>query len=146
LSRVTAGELMTTPVIAVSVDHSVAAAWAMLRGRRLHHLVVLDERGLVAVVDDRILAGDWPAGKSEAAPSARVGDVATRGGVRCVRPDQPAAAVARVMADGQCDAVPVVTAAGVLVGLVTAGDLVAAVARGAVGVAAGVGPVEAWRS
>ena len=36
------------------------------------------------------------------------------------------------MADGHCDAVPVVTVAGVLLGLVTATDLVAAVARGAV--------------
>ena len=56
VSHVTAEELMTTPVIAVTVDHSVAAAWEAMRERRVHHLVVLDEHGLVAVLDDRILA------------------------------------------------------------------------------------------
>jgi CBS domain-containing protein len=35
------------------------------------------------------------------------------------------------MMEGRCDAVPVVTAAGILLGLVTATDLVAALARGA---------------
>ena len=141
VSQVTVGELMTTPVIAVTVDHSVAAAWEAMRARRLHHLVVLGEQGLVAVLDDRTLAAHWPAGGPEAAHSARVGELASRG-VRSVRPDQPATAVARLMAEGHCDAVPVVTAAGMLVGLVTAADLVTAVARGAVPVAAGVGSGE----
>jgi CBS domain-containing protein len=40
------------------------------------------------------------------------------------------------MAGGHRDAVPVVTAAGVLLGLVTATDLVAAIARGGLLVAA----------
>ena len=57
-----------------------------------------------------------------------------------MRPDQPATAVARAMADGHCDAVPVVTVAGVLLGLATATDLVAAVARGALPVAAQADP------
>ena len=135
VSQATAEELMTTPVIAVTVDHSVAAAWEAMRERRLHHLVVLDEHGLVAVLDDRTLAAHWPAGGPEAPHSARVGDLARRG-VRCVRPDQPATAVAGVMADGHCDAVPIVNTAGVLLGLVTATDLVAAVARAALPVPA----------
>jgi CBS-domain-containing membrane protein len=40
------------------------------------------------------------------------------------------------MADGHCDAVPIVNTAGVLLGLVTATDLVAAVARAALPVPA----------
>jgi len=139
VSCATVGELMTTPVIAVTVGHSVAAAWEAMRVRGIHHLVVLGEQGLAAVLDDRTLAVHWPAGGPEAPHSACVGDVVTRG-VRSVRPDEPASAVARVMADGHCDAVPVVTAAGMLVGLVTATDLVTAIAHGAVPVAAGVGP------
>ena len=43
------------------------------------------------------------------------------------------------MADLHCDAVPVVTVAGVLPGVLTATDLVAAVARGELPVAAQVG-------
>jgi CBS domain-containing protein len=135
IAQPTAGELMTSPVVAVTVDHSVAAAWEAMRERRVHHLVVLDEHGLAAVLDDRTLAAHWPAGGPEAPHSARVGDLVARG-VHSVQPDQPATAVARVMADGHLDAVPVVTAAGVLLGLVTATDLVAAIARGALPVAA----------
>jgi CBS domain-containing protein len=138
MTQATAEELMTTPVIAVTVDHSVAAAWEAMRERRVHHLAVMGEHGLVALLDDRTLAAHWPAGGPEAPHSTRVGDLAARG-VRCVRPDQTAAAVAGVMADGHCDAVPVVTVAGVLLGLVTATDLVAAVARGALPVAAHAG-------
>jgi CBS domain-containing protein len=141
MSQATAEELMTTPVIAVTVDHSVAAAWEAMRERGVHHLVVLDEHGLAAVLDDRTLAAHWPAGGPEALHSARVGDLVARG-VRCVPPDQTAAAVARVMADGRCDAVPVVTVTGALVGLVSATDLVTAVARGALPVPA---DAESWK-
>jgi predicted transcriptional regulator len=41
----------------------------------------------------------------------RIGDIIQRG-VRCVRPETPAAAVAQVMVEDGCDAVPVVTSAG----------------------------------
>jgi CBS domain-containing protein len=136
--EVCAGQLMSTPVVAVTTEHSIAAAWEAMRERRVHHLVVLDGHRLAAVLDDRTLAARWPAGGPDVAHSIKVGDVVSRG-VRSVLPDQPASAVARVMTEGRCDAVPVVTAPGVLVGLVTATDLIAAVARGAVSVAADSG-------
>jgi CBS domain-containing protein len=134
--------LMSTPVVAVTTEHSVAAAWEAMRQRRVHHLVVLDEHGLTAVLDDRTLAARWPAGGPEIAYSVKVGGLVSRG-VRSVLPDQPASAVARVMTEGRCDAVPVVTAAGALVGLVTATDLVAGVARGVLPVAVDSGVVTA---
>jgi CBS domain-containing protein len=136
--EVCAEQLMSTPVVAVSADHSIAAAWEAMRARRVHHLVVLDPHGLAAVLDDRTVAAWWPGGGPEVAHSTKVGDLVSRG-VRTVLPDQPPRAVARVMAEAHCDAVPVVTAAGTLIGLVTATDLVAAVARGAVPVAADSG-------
>jgi CBS-domain-containing membrane protein len=132
---VTAAQLMSTPVVAVTAEHSLAAAWEAMRERQVHHLVVLDQYGLAAVLDDRTLAAHWPSGGPEAPHRTQVGDV-VRHGVACVQPDDPAAAVARVMTGGRCDAVPVVTAGGVLLGLVTATDLVAAVARGSAPVAA----------
>jgi CBS domain-containing protein len=125
-----AEQLMSTPVLAVTAEHSLPAAWQAMRERQVHHLVVLDEHGLAAVLDDRTLAARWPAGGPEVAYSMRVGALVTRG-VRSVLPDEPASAVARIMMEGRCDAVPVVTAAGILLGLVTATDLVAALARGA---------------
>ena len=137
-SEVCAEQLMSTPVLAVTVEHSLAAAWEAMRERRVHHLVVLDQIGLAAVLDDRTLAAQWPAGGPEVAYSVKVGDLVARG-VRSVLPDEPVSAVARIMTEGRCDAVPVVTAAGILLGLVTAADLVAAVACGAVPVAADSG-------
>jgi CBS domain-containing protein len=56
-----------------------------------------------------------------------VGDVVSHG-VHCVRPDASIRVVAQVMRRTRSDAVPVITAAGELVGLVTATDLVAVLA------------------
>ena len=128
---VTAAQLMSGPVIAVTTEHSLAVAWETMRQRRVHHVAVLAEDGLSAVLDAVTLAGHWPAGGPEAPHEHRVGEVVTHG-VRCADPDDPATEVARLMVDGGCDAVPVVTATGVLLGLVTATDIVAAVARGTV--------------
>jgi CBS-domain-containing membrane protein len=138
---VSAEQLMSTPVVGVTAEHSLAAAWAAMRESRVHHLVVLDEYGLAAILDDRTVLAEWPAGGPEAPHRRQVGEV-VRPGVRCVGADEPAAAVARVMAESQCDAVPVVDRRGVVLGLVTATDLVAAVARDAVSVAPGLGSCE----
>lgn len=136
VSEVSAGQLMSSPAVALTTRDSVAAAWEAMRTRRVHHLVVLDDYGVAAVVDDRTLAAQWPADGPEAAHSTRLGKFIVRG-VRCVLPDEPAIAVARIMAEGPCDAVPVVSTSGALLGLVTATDLVAAVARRTITVIAG---------
>src|SRR5215212_2259964 len=112
-AEVTAGRLMSTPVVAVTVDHSLAAAWEAMRQHRVHHVAVLDDLGLAAVLDDRTVAAEWPPGGPDAPHRRRIGDIVERG-VRCVLPETPAAAVARVMLEVGCDAVPVVTSAGVL--------------------------------
>ena len=125
-----ASDVMSSPVVAVTAEHSVAAAWEAMRQRRVHHLVVLDDFGLAAVVDDRTLAAHWPSGGPEAPHDQRVGRLVQHG-VRCVSPDASAGEVAAVMVETRCDAVPVVTSSGIVVGLVTAADLVAAIARGA---------------
>ena len=119
---------MSSPVVAVTSEHSLAAAWETMRRRRVHHLAVLDDHGLAAVLDDRELAARWPSGGPEVPHTMRVGDVMRRG-ARCALPDQPVRAVARMMLEECCDAVPVVTRAGVVVGLVTATDLVGLLAR-----------------
>ena len=125
---VTAAEVMSSPVVAVTSDHSLAAAWDTMRRRRVHHLAVLDDHGLVAVLDDRELAARWPSGGPDVPHTVRVAEVMRRG-ARCALPEEPVQAVARMMLDGQCDAVPVVTRSGVVVGLVTATDLVGMLAH-----------------
>lgn len=127
-SIVTAADVMSSPVVAVTAEHSLAAAWETMRQRRVHHLAVIDHRGLAAVLDDRELAARWPAGGPEVPHSMRV-EAVMKWGVRCALPDEPLWAVARMMVEGRCDAVPVVTGDGVVLGLVTATDLVGFLAR-----------------
>jgi CBS domain-containing protein len=55
-AEMAAGRLMSTPVVAVTIDHSLAAAWEAMRHRRVHHVAVLDDLGLAAVLDDRTVA------------------------------------------------------------------------------------------
>ncbi|HEY6749605.1 MAG TPA: CBS domain-containing protein, partial [Mycobacteriales bacterium] len=132
---VSAEQLVSTPVVAVNAEHSFAAAWEAMRQRQVHDLVVLDDDyGIAAVLDDRTLAAGWPGGGPEAPHRSQVGELVQHG-VRCVGPGELAAAVARVMTESRCDAVPVVSRNGMVLGLVTATDLVAAVAREAVVVA-----------
>jgi CBS domain-containing protein len=135
---VSAEQLMSTPVVGVTAEHSLAAAWTAMHDQHVHHLVVLDEYGLSAVLDDRTVLAEWPAGGPDAPHRRLVGDVVQHG-VRCVGPEEPASAVARIMAEDRCDAVPVVSRSGIVLGLVTAADVVAAVAREAVVVAPRVG-------
>jgi CBS domain-containing protein len=98
-----------------------------MRAHQVHHIAVLDARRVVAVLDDRTVATNWPAGGPEAPHRRFVGEIISRG-VHCVLPDAPIALVAQVMRRTRSDAVPVITATGELVGLVTATDLVAAMA------------------
>ena len=128
---VTAGELMSTPVVAVTVDHSLAAAWEAMRHQRTHHVAVLRDSRVAAVLDDRTVAAEWPGGGPDTPHRCRVGDI-VRPGPPCVLPQTPAALVARTMIEAGADAVPVVDRSGALIGLVTSTDLVAAVAAGVV--------------
>jgi CBS domain-containing protein len=123
----TAAEVMSTPVVAVSLQHSLIEAWEAMRARRMHHVAVVDGTRIVGVLDDRAVAAAWPAGGPEAPHVRRVADVLASG-VCCVLPEVSVTVVAQVMRRGGCDAVPVVDAGGQLVGLVTATDLVAVLA------------------
>lgn len=84
--------------------------------RGVHHVAVVDPRErVIAVLDDRTVNANWPAGGPDAPHHRRVGDVVETG-ARCVVPEAPAAVMARAMVDAHTDPVPVVTAAGELIG------------------------------
>ena len=121
---------MSTPVVAVSPGHSLADAWEAMRSRGTHHVAVVDQAQIVAVLDDRTIAAGWPTGGPEAPHRRRVAEVMLPR-VWCVLPETPVAVVARVMRRADADAVPVVDAAGTLLGLVTATDLVGVLADAA---------------
>jgi CBS domain-containing protein len=124
---VTAEQLMSTPVIAVTPGHDVASVWEVMRTRHIHHVPIVEDGRVVAVLDDRTVAAHWPIGGPEAAHQVEAGQIATFG-AQCVLPDAPVRVIAQVMRRAQADVVPVVEPGGRLLGLVTATDLVAALA------------------
>ena len=128
LARVTAGDLMTSPVRLIDAEESLwHAAQRLLEAGPDTRFVVLDDRRPVGVIDQRTLAEAWPHGPF-ASRHRTVGRI-TPGRVRTVFPEVGAAQVAAIMHDHGVDAVPVVDRRGNVIGLVTAQDLLGVFAR-----------------
>ena len=124
----TAAEVMSSPVVTVSKHETLWDAWGLLYRSGLRHLVVLDGTRCVGVIDDRRIVAEWPLGP--ATPHRRtVSEVMSRR-CRVVIPATPISVVARIMLDERTDAIPVVTDAGDILGLITATDIVNLVASG----------------
>jgi acetoin utilization protein AcuB len=117
----TAADVMSAPVVTVSVNDSLWEAWSLLYRSGFRHLVVVDGLRVRGVLDDRRITAEWPIGAL--GPHHRtVGEVVTRR-VHCVLPETPVRVLAGVMLDDRTDAVPVVTQGGEILGLVTTTDL-----------------------
>ena len=116
----TVADVMTTDLVTVSDDETVAAVWELLARSRFHHLPVMRGTRCVGVVDDRALLRTWTPGSGrtkrivrEVLPPRTVEVEAT------ATLDQAAEA----MRSYDVDAVPVV-GDGRLIGLVTVRDLI----------------------
>ena len=125
-SRLRADDVMTTWLLVVEADDDCSTAWQAMGGSGAHHLPVLEAGRLVAVLSEGDLAADQVAW-SLAGRRRRVRDLPVRPPVQ-VRPDAPLSVVARAMSAGGTDAVVVAGEDGELLGLVTARDLVEALA------------------
>jgi Mg/Co/Ni transporter MgtE len=82
----------------------------------------MDGNRPVGVVNETMIAAQWPCGPLNAA-RREIQDL-TLGRVHTVLPDVDVRKVAEIMLSDAVDAVPVVTPRGVIVGLVTTQDLV----------------------
>lgn len=121
-----ARDLMSSPVFTVSPDETAWDAWHVMTTAKVRHVVLTVAGHCVGIVDDRTLLGLWPMGPIAIRQSRIVDFVRHR--TSCVLPGTPVREIARVMVEDGVDAVPVVDDEGVLVGLVTTSDVVAAVA------------------
>lgn len=93
----------------------------------IRHLVVVSDGRCLGVLDDREVFAQWPMGPL-ALRRQRITEMIRRR-TTCVLPGTELRDVARIMNEDRIDAVPVVDDAGRVVGVVTAGDVAAAVAR-----------------
>lgn len=122
-----ADAIMSSPVITVAQDQSLWDAWTRMSGSGVRHVVVTDRDRCVGVIDDRRLVAAWPQGPSSMRHNAVRSALDER--TACVLPDASLSTVAAIMNANLVDAVPVVDGTGKVLGLVTAVDLVRAVAR-----------------
>lgn len=117
-SVTTAGAMMSRSLVTVPRDATLWTAWGLLYGSDERHLVVVDGyRRPVGIVDERVVALEWPAGPL--APHRRRVHELLRGSVAAVQPGDDVVSVAKAMLVAGVDALPVTDRSGRLVGLVT---------------------------
>ncbi len=116
---------MTREVVTLSPEDTAKVALALCRERRIRHLPVLEEGGLVGIVSDRDLRAAAPPlgdpGRAAALAEIRIGGVMARQ-VVTVAPDDPIEQAANTMRERRIGCLPVVES-GELVGILTASDV-----------------------
>src|SRR5829696_2449367 len=116
---------MTREIVTLSPDETVGTALALCRERRIRHLPVLSEGGLVGIVSDRDLRSATPAfGEPERAAALQkvlVEDVMADDVISAL-PDDPIEQAANTMRERRIGCLPVVES-GELVGIITASDV-----------------------
>lgn len=119
--------VMTEPVWSATLNTSPWEAWSLMLAHRTRHLAVVSGDRCVGVVNDSDIFAQWPLGPL----ALRRQRIATmvRPRTRCVLPDTDVRGVARIMIADDIDVVPVVDEGGKLIGIITAADLTAAIAR-----------------
>lgn len=126
-AQLRAADVWSAPVVSIAPDASIWSAWSLMTATGLRHLAVVAGERCVGVVDDRAVFAQWPMGPL-AMRRRCVADI-MRSPATCVLPEVPLRIVATVMLRDGVDVVPVVDATGVVVGIVTGSDVVAAVAE-----------------
>lgn len=121
-----AADVMSAPVSTVEEDSSLWQAGDLMIGLGVHHVVVVRADHCIGMLTDRDILEAWHRGPA-AIRSTPIRQFVARS-TACVLPDAPVRQVASVMNRNRVDAVPVVDESGKLLGLVTAGDVVHAVA------------------
>ena len=119
-------EIMTTDVLTISAGESADRAWELMRSRRIHHLVVLEDREVVGILSDRDLGG--PRGAS--LRNGRTVEQLMTPHVVSAGPTTTVKEAANLLRGRSVGCLPVIEA-GKLRGIVTVSDLLELLGRGA---------------
>jgi CBS domain-containing protein len=125
--QLTAGDVMSSPAITVSDSATIWDAWSAMFTNGVRHGAVVRGAHCTGVIDDRRLIQAWQQGPN-ALRSTPIGTL-VRVPTSCVVREASLRRVAKIMNVERVDAVPVTDPAGRLLGLITAGDVVHAVAQ-----------------
>lgn len=137
---VLARDLMSTPVITLPSDSTLAEAWAMMQGKGFRHIPITSMDGtLVGIVSDRDLLHHVPelitTANSSQAAQRRLADIMTSR-VISATPATDIRDVARAMLEARIHAVPVLDPSRKPIGILTSRDLLRGIAHH--------GPLELW--
>ena len=125
--EITAREIMTTTLVHLDGDRPLWDAWTLMSSRNIRHLVITSRGKFLGIIDEVRLLGAWPPGPWDA--MGRPVRLLLRDRPSCVSPDCELSQVAAIMAADQVDAVGIADQSGELLGLLTASDVLRAVAR-----------------
>ena len=117
---------MSASLVVVHADDSLLMAWESMSATGVHHLPVLDGNRLLAIISERELAMQWVI-EPLAQQRRQIRELARHRPAQ-VGPDEDLRHVADCMRVSDTDAVAVTGRDGSLQGLITAKDVLAAVA------------------
>lgn len=124
-----AKQVMTSPVVGLDLNTSIAEAWKLVHQRRFRHVpVVTTDQRIVGIISDRDLwreaAGihTHPEAESISLPNITVQDIMIDR-VLTAHPDTEIRTIARVMFEERIGGMPIVTEEGTLVGIMTRSDI-----------------------
>ncbi|ACZ86463.1 CBS domain-containing protein [Streptosporangium roseum] len=128
VQNLTVAQVMSRTLVAVEPDESPLMAWEIMRRAGIHHLPVVDRRGcLRGVLTREDLMARWSGGPAEQS-RARVHPLLAEHRCPHTRLDARLADAAESMIGAGVDAIPVLGEENRLVGMVTATDVLRAVA------------------
>jgi CBS domain-containing protein len=118
MRKMTVGELMTTEVLTMRPEETVARAQFEMHLSRFRHLPIVDDRDhVIGMVSNRDLIGPLALGERQ----VPLGEVMTRV-PRTVRPETPADEAVAMLIDHKIGALPVAGPDGRLVGIISETD------------------------
>jgi len=124
-----AKQVMTTPVVSLNLEVSMAEAWKLFHHRRFRHVPVIStDQRIVGILSDRDLwreaAGihKHPIAESINLSNLTVQDIMTDR-VLTAHPDTEIRTIARVMFEERIGAMPIVNEVGTPVGIMTRSDI-----------------------
>jgi len=120
-------DVMSAPVVSVQGDGFLFAAWSLLRSYGVQHLVVMDGARVAGIVDESDIVLAWSA--EPFVRSAKRVRGLLRARTPCVLADDTLHRAARTLLREDLRALPVVSEHGELIGILTATDILRAVAE-----------------
>lgn len=136
---VTAADIMHYPVVSISSNSTIDAAWLLFARHKIHHLPVIDAGLLVGIVSDRdLLRASLNRGDQRISQNQRIADVMTQP-VITTASDTEIRLLAEVMVRQRISVLPIVAEVAeieMLAGIVTRSDLLRAMVDR--------GPMELW--